>query len=472
MCPLRAPFDAGALRAIESDMSEEDTVEEQVQPVVEMELETGRLLPAWLTTLIYAVGLPWCAFAFVYLAWASIVQRKVVDAVHLISGRQAEAFSLSDPQMQAAIQILAENPKDGLLYILEELQQREPESPKMAKALALEKALQWGTDSARRQLFDELLSHMNPKGEFDEGYVLPEEHARTLTELIEERKADALESYEEQKISEVLEWVAAGHKTSPEGPEHRRLKSLQTKYAKRRFQGKEVRALEEIIEMWEQNKEGVYQQLVGQFRQMLEGSAASVSGDARVICEQNLRQWEDQYLAGRANLAEVAHQLLEKLVAGRKFIDHPPIYVMVRMLDHRHEPVRRSMAECARLLRKSRFTIEYLAAAAKQDTINPVMAVETETMTQEEHEAVLMEANRRRRREAVRLLTEIALEWCQMRAKDGGENPFDLKVQDAHKFFMDNVVEVFREIAEHEDIKDLAQESAGKLRGSCADYFE
>jgi len=453
-------------------MSDENTIEEQAPAAVEMELETGRLLPVWLTTLIYAFGLPWCAFAIVYIIWASVVQHKVVSAVDLIAGKEGPVLSLSDPRMKEAVQLLSQNPKDGLLYILEELQQREIENPNMAKALALAKALRWGTDSARRQLFEELLSHMNLKGEFEEGYVLPEEHARTLRELIEERKAAALESYEEKKITEVLEWVAAGHKTPPKGPEYRRLMSLKTKYEKRRFQGKEIKALEDIIELWEQKQESVYQEIVAQFRKMLQGAAASLSPEARAICEENRRLWEDKYLAGRANLAEVAYQLLEKILQERIFIDHPPIYVMIRLLDHRHKPVRESMAKCVMLLRKNRFTIEYLADAAKQATVNPVMAVETETMTQEEHEVLLIEANKRRRREAVKLLTEIALEWCRMRAETGQENPFGLKVMDARKFFKDNVVEVFREIADHKDVKDLAQESIARLRAGCSDYFE
>jgi len=437
------------------------------------EPQTERLLPAWLLAIIYGVGVPWCVFAVVYIGIASVIQRKVVNAVRLVSGKTVESpLPLSDPAVRDAVEVLLKNPKDGLLFAMEELQRREIESDRMARVSALRKALRWEKDSDRRSLIAEVLSHMNARGEFEEGYVLPDKDARTLKELIDERKAEASESYEEQRITEVLEWIAQGHPGQPKGPEHRRIRSLQAELEKRKFRGVEIDAMKEIIELWEQKQQAVYRQAAQKFVKMLQEQPASLSPEEQRVCEQYIRQLKEEYLKGRENLAQVAYLSLKKILDERMFLDHPPRYVMIRLLESPYKPVQDRMADCVMLINQNKFTIEYLAEAAKESSVNPVMAVETATMTKQENEALLREDNIRRRRKAIELLTAIALDWCRKRAETNNENPYGLDVPDPRAFFKNNVVEVFREIAEQKDVKDLAAESMARIRAAGPDYFD
>lgn len=456
-------------------MEELDTPQEQ--PQEEVALETGRLLPRWATKLIYGLGVPWCVLSALYICYSAALQRRTVESLRLVSGRSLEEpLPLSDPGVRKGADALKAKPRDSLLYLIEELQQSERESPSMLKALALDKALRWGVNSDRRLLIQEILTHMDRDANFAEGYELPRKHATVLKALIEERKKAAYTSYEDKKITQVLEWIAAGWKTSPEGREYRRVKSLQEKYAKRVFLGGEVDALERIVPQWRQKEKKLYREAAQKFEKMLEFVPCSLSPAERQLCERHRSEYKHHYMVGRRNLSELTYEFVKDVKSRGLFLDHPPIYVMASLLGSPYDAVRQNMKKCLLELRESRFVIEYLAEFARRSQINAIMAVETEMLTREEHEQLLREENDRRRKEVIPLLTTICMDWVEKRAQmdpedPNRENPFRLNVANPVDFFKFNFINALQ-VMDEEPFRSMAAQSLEEIRAQVPEHFE
>ena len=65
-------------------MSEQ--AQQEAAAVRQTEIQTGPLLPRWLTVTLYAVFLPWTVFAAAYLVWIIMVQGRLADSMQLVDG--------------------------------------------------------------------------------------------------------------------------------------------------------------------------------------------------------------------------------------------------------------------------------------------------------------------------------------------------------------------------------------------------
>jgi hypothetical protein len=493
-----------------------------------VEVETGPLLPRWLSILLYAIFIPWCLFATVWIGHSMVVQHKMMNAVKTVGGPwEGEAPAIDSPQMRLAVDTLCQRPRDSLLYILQYLQQDELRDRRMAEAITLRKAVAWEVEARRRALFAEVLPSMNEKtGELDEDYRMSPESMRTLLDLIHERTAEASTSYTEQKTSEVLEWLAArmlfeeamskldeetsgtpddrhlsaeqieklveevaggsaarqdipqkvrdkllewlaqGRPQRATGPERRRIKSLEVKYKKKVFFGKERSVLKKLAEQWRADHDAIKQGLSGKFALMLDGKTASLTDQERAFCEERASYWENQYNEGRVRLCRVVESCVDLIVQNDISLDHPHIWDIVNLLQEGYEPARASLARTAYALRNRRFTLIYLSQFVLKDHANPVMAVETPRLTKEEHEQLLERENHRRRLECIKLLREIGKAYYA--------EPFKIKhlpEADQDEFVRLKVVRTLEDVLQDRAVGKVAQEALDDIKESCPRWF-
>jgi hypothetical protein len=97
----------------------------------------------------------------------------------------------------------------------------------------------------------------------------------------------------------------------------------------------------------------------------------------------------------------------------RTVLRHSHIYQLISLLGFDYEEVRAQLREAAYAMRHNKFAVRFIGDFADRTTINPVMAVETERLTKEEHERELKRANDRRVRECIRLLGRIGLDFVR-----------------------------------------------------------
>ena len=433
-----------------------------------MERETGRLLPRWVSAIFYIIFVPWCIFAFIWIGASMVIQHRIWGAIEVIGGPwKGEAPAMESPEIKTTIAVLQKEPRDGLLYILQQLQQDEIDDPRMARAIVLKSSIRWAFESRVRLLLNELLENIRETGEMETSYKLSEESIQTLRELLLERQERPSTSNEEQKITEVLLWLAGGRPTPPVGTEQRRLASLKTRYDKNLFFGAESRVLSMIAEEWEASSDPVRRGVAEKFKLMLRGEPAKLSPEEDKLCSDQAAYWERLYLTGRERLCRVAGELVEIIVRDGIRLDHPNIWDLVRMLDERYEPASRHIVRALITLKANKYTISYLSEAVLRAGVNPVMAVETAKLTKNAHEQLLKEEQLRRRLASLEVMREIARTYCRKEFSIQGVEPGG---QD--KFFKEKVIRTLKTLINDKQVGERAGAIVDELRKACPQYFD
>jgi len=323
-------------------------------------------------------------------------------------------------------------------------------------------------------LSSELLANLDEHGEMPQDYVLPQEHTPTLIELVTERQEHPADSYEQDKITDVLQWIADARPTPASGPERRRIRSLKVQYEKKLFKGREGAALKQVAEQWSQSGESVRVSAAEKFARMIAGEHAELSEQEEELCLERARYWEQLYLAGRERLTQVVYEVAD--IIARKdddieqkvvFVDHPDLYVLVRMLDEAHEPAQQHIGQAILVLRRRKYTLAYLGQFLLKDTIRSAMAVETARLTADEHEELLKVKNRRRREACLELMRQIALDYFR--------EPFTIRRVPSHmqeEYFKDNIIVPMQSVRGDKEIGGRAEEVLSELQQAYPEYFQ
>ncbi|MHC5034093.1 MAG: hypothetical protein ACYTFZ_03555 [Planctomycetota bacterium] len=440
-------------------MTEQNGVEQEQQAPARRETASGPLLPRWFTTPFYTVFGLFCVYSVIHIGRSVRMQQTLTEAVNVVKGdAERAAADFDSPEGQQAILQLERHPREAFLYVNEELLQDEDKDGRMARAMALRKAVDWGRDSARRDVIERILANMTDEGAVAAGFTLDEKTRQVLEEMVAERRANPELTYVEDRITDVLDWLAKGHPGQPKGPERRRLRALADLYAKRVFLGAEERALTALMAEWRDDPDPVAQGAADAFEKMLALQRTELSPEAEALCTQRADEWEQRYREGMTRLAQAGVRMTERIVGERMFLDHPHIYQCLTLLNHRFEEVRETVATEAWVLRHNQFAIRFLAHLATSTAINPLMAVETVRLTREENERQMRRAKDRRMREAVRLLGRIGVDYIKNR------QDYDLGVKDPDDFIRAQIVGSLTEIIDEQVVTDLVQEALANLR--------
>jgi hypothetical protein len=447
-------------------MSEASHVEQEQQAPTMRETVTGPLLPRWFTVGFYSIFIPFCIYSAIHITLSFITQSRLRTAISSIRGSMdEEAVDLKSPAGQAALGVLRKQPILSFLYLNQEMFQNEDSDPRMARALALEKAVGWERTSSQRALVTEILANMLDDGSLPSDFQLDGKQLQVLKDMVDERRANTELTYVENRITDVLAWVAGGHQGPPSGTEKRRLAALHEQLAKKVFLGSEAKALKTLMEEWSGSSDAVRQQAAERFAEMLKGEQTALSPEGLAVCQTEADRLERAYENGMTRLAEASRTVVEdivQLMAKGKRLDHPHIYQYLSLLSSRFDGVREQTAAGAWLLRHNQFTIRFLSFFATKTTINPFMAVETLRLTREEHEREMRRANIRRMRLAVELLGRIGVDYL--------ENPdsYQLKVPNRDEFMGKFVASALLEVADEESIADVVQKALDDLRAADA----
>lgn len=447
-------------------MSEESRIEQEQQAPTMRETATGPLLPRWFTVGFYSVFVPFCIYSGIHVTSSLVSQHHLRGAISTIEGRlDVPAADLESQSGRDALEVLGRRPVLSFLYLNQELFQNEEADLRMARVLALHKAVEWERISARRGLVETILANMSDEGALPADFELDDKTQQVLDELVEERRADPEMTYVENRVTDVLAWVAAGRPGQPSGPEKRRLATLQEQLAKKAFLGAEAKALELLTEEWSASADPVPRQAAERFGEMLDGKRTALSEEGASYCLAEADRLEGVYEEGMTRLAEASRRVVEQIVGlmeKGKRLDHPHIYQYLSLLNHRFSGVREQTAEGAWLLRHNQFTIRFLSFFATKTTINPFMAVETLRLTREEHEREMRRANIRRMRHAVALLGKIGVDYIQNR------DAYETMVRDADGFVRRFIMGALVEVVDEESIADLVEAALADMRQADA----
>jgi hypothetical protein len=417
------------------------------------------LMARWLRVLVYAVFIPFCIFSVIVIARSTLIQRRMTGAIATLNGAEADtAVALTSPEAEAALGVLRERPRDGFLYLVQELLLPEESDPRRSRSLALRKAVEWERTSTCRELVARVVENMDEEGRVSDDFVIDDQMRATLEEMIAQRRADAEMSYAETLVTDVLEWLAAGHPGEPSGPERRRMQALLHQYEKRRFDGSEARALRRMMEEWEASDEPVAREAARAFAQMLEGQQTALSPEAQALCTERADRWDELYREAMVRLAGIARQMLPQIVREERPLSHPHIYRYLSLLCSEFEGVRREVAEGGWLLRHDRFAVRFLSEFACKTTVNPMMAVETARLTREENERQLGRANRRRMQESVALLGRIGLDYVRH------PDEYSFGVEDPDEFVARFIVHALADLRNEEVVGARVRELLAQLR--------
>ena len=451
-----------------ANVSAHDTPAQGPAGTALLERETGPLVPRWFSALMYGVFVPWCVFSFLWIGRAMVVQHRIWGAMDVLSGPwQGEMPPMESAAVQASMSVLERSPRNGLLYIIQELQQDEIGDRRMVRAIALRKAVSWAVESQRRRLFEELLANMNDKGEMPDDYVLPPQEEEALLELIKEREENPSASYEQAKITEVLRWIVEGRRTPPVGPEKRRIRSLLVGYEKKKFFGAERHALKALMKEWAQSDDAARKSAAEEFVLMLESKQTALSPEEAARCSEEADGLEEIYMIGRRRLTEGLHRMANIIGERDIFVDHSHLWDLLRLLDYRDDAARRSIAEAVMSLKGRKYALAYLAEFILKDSVNPVMAVETARLTKDEHEQLLGRENYRRRLNCIEVAWRLAIQYCRQ--------PFEIEGVPKEKqaaFFRLQVIGSIEAVAEDKEVGRAASEALQELQQPCAQHFE
>jgi hypothetical protein len=443
-------------------MSEANEIEREQEAPTTREAATGPLLPRWVRVLVYVLLIPPGALAVVFIARSAYLQSRTTISVEAVVGTLDQLPDLSGAEGAAAVEWLEERPLDGFLYLNQELLRDEVDDERMARALALRKATGWGRNSTRLEVIRQILEHMTNEGgleaAFAETFQQDESTRTVLEEMVAERSADPEMTYAENRITDVLAWLAEGAPGRPTGPEKRRMQALEKQYAKRAFVGPEASALESLADEWQQDSDPLAREAAGGFAEMLEGRKAELSEEAMALCASSADEWEGRYHQGMTRAAEVGYRLLEQVLSADLFIDHPYIYQYILLLGHQYDEVRERIAAGTWLLRHNKFGIRFVSYYATKTAINPVMAVETLRLTKEEHERLMRRLNTRRLHEAVRLLGRLGVDYVEHTSE------YELEVKDQDAFVRAFVIHGLQDVTDNEVVGEAAKEALAAIR--------
>ncbi len=439
-------------------MSEAAQIEKEQETPELRERATGRLIPLWVKIALYAILGPMSVFALVSAGWSLYVQHVLTRAVGLIKGGVETRVDFDSDRYQQALQDLAWQPVDSFLYCNQELLQDDEDDPRMARALALQKAVRWETVSRRRDTIRKIIENMDESGALKTDVLTPDVVA-TLEQMVEERRSNPEMSYAEQRITDVLAWVIEASRTPPKGFERRRLESLLTGFEKKKFVGEEVDALETLIREWSDSEESAARQAVPHFEKMLRAEHTQLPSESAAYCARRADYWERRYLNGMLALARAGKRMLDRIVETGRRLDHPHIYQYISLLRHRDNQIRQQIAEGVWLIRHRYYTIRFLGEFAARTTINPVMAAETVRLTRDEHERLMQRANARRVKECLRLLIRVGLDYLQNREQ------YELpRAEDPDAYMRRYVVHNLEILSEEEDVEQFAEDGLERLR--------
>lgn len=171
-------------------MSELTQVEKEQEAPAMRERATGPLLPRWFKVIIYLVLGSLAVFAISFIGRSFVVQHRLTSATAVLRGDLERVLpSFSSPEAQEAVRMLARHPVDAFLYLNQEILQDEEDDPRMARALALRKATEWGTISTRRDVVRRLVENMDDSGHIGAD-VLTQDVREVLWDIIADRRAD------------------------------------------------------------------------------------------------------------------------------------------------------------------------------------------------------------------------------------------------------------------------------------------
>ena len=438
-----------------SGQSEVEQEQEQQAPTMS-DVATGPLLPKWFIKPFYVVFTIHCVFGVYSIVRSMQVQaglRRSIEAVHAQDG-----LDLSGAEGRRLLDSMKEHPVDSFLYANQQILQDEEKDLRMARAMALRRAVGWGRISQRKSVVRRIAENMNDDGSLVPGFEIDDQMRGVLQELVEERRADVELTYVEDLITEVLAWLAEGPVEPARGPEKRRMDALLGQYAKKVFLGTEAAALELLIEEWRQEANPVAKEAAERFVEMFGDRPAELSPEAVEFCIQRANQWEDLYRDGMMRLGAAGYEMVEQIMTQGRRLDHPHIYQYISLLNHRFEGVRQSVGEGVWLLRHNKFAIRFVSLFATKTTINSTLAVETLRLTKEENEREMRHANNRRMREAVAILGRIGVDYVQNSAD------YAFADEDPDEFVGDFVLGALQGVADEEWIADLVAEALENLR--------
>ena len=439
-------------------MSEPSAIEEEQQAPVLREAEAGPLLPRWFIVTFYVVFSVFSVYSIIHITRSLTIQHALTGAVDVVNGAvDRPAADLDSPEGQKALAVLKRHSSRALLYLNQALLQNEENDPRMARAMALRKAADWGRTSARRDVIGRIVEKMTDEGVLAGDFTVDEEMQQVLEEMVVERRAAEM-TYVEDRITDVLDWLAEGYPGQPTGPEKRRLSALKKQLAKKVFVGAEAKALEALMAQWRGDSNAAAREAAEAFDDMLAGQRAQLSPEATALCVERADQWEQRYRDGMIRIAQAGRQMAAEIGRSGRFLDHPHIYQYLSLLDHRFDEVRREANRGAWELRHSRFAFLFVSYFASKTAINPSMAVETVRLTREEHEREMREANVRRMREAVALLGRLGVDYVQDR------DSYQLRVGKRDDFVRKHVVGKLHELADEELIADLVEKALADIR--------
>jgi hypothetical protein len=411
--------------------------------------------------LFYSTFGPFCLFAVGYVVRSMLVQHALVSAVDRIDGGlERKAYSPTSPEVQESFRTLKRFPVKAFLYCNQELLQDEEDDPRMARALALRKAVDWGMLSERRDVLRKITDSMSEEGRIPPD-VLDEETRSVLATMVEERRANPELTYAERRVTDVLAWLAEGAETPPKGPEKQRVESLLDQYEKKEFVGEEKEALEALMAAWRDSSDPVAQSAAVEFARMLTGEQTSLDTAQAELCSGRADRWEDLYRQGAVFLADASGEVLTEIIEQELRLDHPHIYQYITLLGHRFEEVRERIREGMWMLRRRYYAIRFLSLFASRTSINPVMAAPTERLTREEHERLLRRANDRRMRECVGLLGRIGLDYVQ------NAEEYELaRAEDRDEYVRRYIVHALEGLTEDERVGGMATDALAGIRGA------
>ncbi|MFO8006835.1 MAG: hypothetical protein R6V05_03775 [Candidatus Brocadiia bacterium] len=443
----------------EDDNNEQAQVEQQQEAPVRRERETGRLLPRWVKRTIYAVFGPLGLIAIVLIGRSLVVQHRLTFAVDAIEGDlESTLSSLSAPLGEQAMQILQSHPVDAFLFCNQELLQEEADDARMARALALRKAIQWGDITRKRNLLRRVVDAMDEEGRLRSDALEPGD-IEVLARLVEQRRAEPERTYAEDRITDVLEWIVEGTPTQPTGVERRRMTSLLMQYEKKSFVAGVAEALDQLRQEWSVSDDQTARSAAEKFAVMLEDQAVGLTEAEAELCRQRADAWEDLYRNGTVLLARAGRTVLEDIVRQGRFLDHPHIYQYISILGNRFGRVRRHVADGVWMLRHNVFAIRFLGEFAARANINPVMAVETVRLTREEHERMMRRANDRRMLECVRLLGRLGVDYVR------NTDEYELtRAEEPNEFVRRYVVHTLETLEEDERVGAEATRALEQIR--------
>jgi len=427
-------------------------------------------LPKWFCALFYATFAPFCIFSSIWIAHSMSVQRSLTASLALLCG--AVGREPSSEQVEQARRTLKGRPNKSFQYLLQALLQEELHDGRMARAMALRKALQWGKVTKRRDLINRIVAGMTEKGQLTGDFEMSPEAINILDEMIAEREARSGVSYAEQLVTDVLKWLASGRQEPPQGPEKRRMQALQKEYEKKTFVGPEAGALDDLIVEWAGSTDEAAKAAAGKFSDMLQGVATGLSEAEAAYCEQQAAELERAYERGMTRVAEAALAVARVIASPQGkpvFVDHPHIYQYASLLGYRFHPdhpdrfegARQAVAEGVWVMRRNKFVVRFLSWFASRTAINPVMAVETVTLTKEEHERQMIRENNERVHRAIRMLERIFKDYVA--APDDYE--FDMEAADKRDDYVRSfIVHPFEALAEHFTFGRTAEASLEAMR--------